>query len=138
MFKGRLTPILTRGLFVWIIIMAVETIHGIARTMLVEPVIGSLRARQVSVFSGSILILGMTFVFVRWLKGMRVSDYVLVGIVWVLLTVGFEVGIGRLVMGLSWDRIGSDFNVMTGGLMPLGLLVMLFAPLAMAKFVDEV
>ena len=40
---------------------------------------------------------------------------------------------GRLVMGLSWERIGADYNVLNGGLMPFGLLVMLFSPMITEK-----
>ena len=138
MFKNRMISILIRGSFVWILIIAVETVHGIARTVFLEPAIGDLRAKQVSVFIGSSLILAIAFIFVRWLKGSYVSEFVAVGIMWVGLTIGFEILLGRLVIGLSWDRIGSDYDLASGGLMPLGLLVMLFAPLAMAKIVDEV
>ena len=36
--------------------------------------------------------------------------------------------VGRLVMNLSWQRLLADYNVLAGGLMPLGLAVVLFAP----------
>ena len=54
----------------------------------------------------------------------------LVGAAWVLLTISFEIVLGRMLMGLSWARIWSDYDVTRGGLMPLGLLVMLAAPFA--------
>ncbi len=39
------------------------------------------------------------------------------GLIWLLLTVAFEVLFGRFVMGLSWERIASGYNVTNGGLM---------------------
>jgi len=57
---------------------------------------------------------------------------------WVVLTVGFEIVLGRFAFGLSWERIASDYNIAEGGLMIFGLLVMLLAPLVMAGFRDEI
>ncbi|MGB7210563.1 MAG: hypothetical protein WBD27_18050 [Pyrinomonadaceae bacterium] len=134
----KLIEVLTRGLAVWFVIIFVESLHGIARSLALEPLIGDLRARQVSVFIGAALIVAISFVFVRWLKASLRLDFILVGAMWVVLTVGFEILLGRFVMGVSWERIASDYNLVNGGLMPLGLLVMLFAPLAMAIIQDEV
>ncbi len=130
--------IMARGFIVWLIIMLVESLHGIVRSLVLEPLIGDFRARQISVFIGAILIVAITFVFVRWIKASRMLDFIIVGIMWVVLTVGFELFIGRFAMDLSWERIATDYNLPHGGLMPLGLLVMLFAPLAMAKIADEI
>ena len=80
----------------------------------------------------------ITFVFVRWLKGSSSRDFLLVGIMWVFLTVGFEMLLGRFAMNVSWERIASDYNLFHGGLMLFGLLAMLFAPWIMAKLVDEI
>jgi hypothetical protein len=41
----------------------------------------------------------------------------------------FEIVLGRAVLDLTWDRLLSDYDVARGGLMPFGLLLMLFAPL---------
>jgi len=43
--------------------------------------------------------------------------------------VTFELVLGRLVMHLSWERIASDYNLLQGGLMPIGLIVLTLSPL---------
>jgi hypothetical protein len=138
MFSDKITHVLARGFFVWLLIISAETIHGIARTLLLEPPIGDFMARQVSVFTGAAMILVITFVFVRWLKGSGALDFILIGIMWVILTIGFEILLGRLVLDISWEHIASDYDLFHGNLMLFGLLVMLFAPIAMAKFCDEI
>ena len=130
--------VLIRALIVWVVIMAAESIHGIARRLFLEPRIGDLRARQISVLIGSIIIIAITLVFVRWLTAASAFGLILVGTIWVALTVGFEVVLGRLAMGLSWERIASDYNFFQGGFMLLGLLVMLLAPVSAAKLVKEI
>ena len=46
-----------------------------------------------------------------------------------MLTMAFEIMFGRFFVGLTWERIAADYNVLNGGLMPLGLLLLLFAPM---------
>jgi hypothetical protein len=47
--------------------------------------------------------------------------------------VAFEVGVGRFVAGASWGRIGSDYDLFHGGLLPIGLLILAVAPFAAAR-----
>jgi quercetin dioxygenase-like cupin family protein len=51
-----------------------------------------------------------------------------VGLLWAVLTVQFEIGLGRLVLGLPWERITEDYDVTRGGFMGPGLLVMAASP----------
>jgi hypothetical protein len=60
-----------------------------------------------------------------------------VGLLWLVLTVGFEILLGRL-LNLSWARIFSDYDLRNGGLMPIGLLFLIFAPLIAAKLKGKI
>ena len=53
----------------------------------------------------------------------------LVGFLWLVLTLAFEVAFGRFVVGASWERLAADYNVLEGGLLPFGMLVLLLLPL---------
>jgi hypothetical protein len=132
----RLT-LLFRAVEVWLVISAIEVIHGVARVALLEPFVGDFQARQLGVLSGSILILVTTFVFRRWLTAKSVRDCLIVGGVWVGLTLTLEFALGRMMMGLSWNRILSDYDLLRGGLMPVGLLVMFLSPLIAVHFWGE-
>lgn len=52
---------------------------------------------------------------------------VLVGFVWMLLTIVFEVMLGRLTHK-SWSFILRDYNILAGRLWPVFLLVLLMLP----------
>jgi hypothetical protein len=112
---------------VWVLLMAAEVVHGVARTLFLAPAVGDFRARQLAVFSGSLLILLITTLTIRWLQPTATRLLMLIGVVWVALTLAFEIGLGRL-LGYSWNRIGSDYNPLHGGLMPIGLGVMAMSP----------
>jgi hypothetical protein len=122
-----------RGIIVWVVFMFAEVLHGTARILWLEPLIGDVKARQISVFSGIAIILAIVFASIRWIGATRVAQLWGIGLIWLGLTVGFEIGLGRFAMGLSWERIASDYNLPQGGLMPLGLLVLSLSPIIAAK-----
>jgi hypothetical protein len=123
-----------RGIVIWLVLMMAESLHGTARTLWLAPYIGDLRARQISLFTGSLLILIIATLLIRWLKASRVSQLLGVGVMWMLLTIGFEIALGRLILGYSWERIFSDYNLLKGGLMPLGLVILTCLRLSLPRF----
>jgi hypothetical protein len=125
---------LVRGFVVWVALIAAELVHGIARALWLVPAVGDFRARQVGVFTGTIINLFVATVCIGWIRPPRAGTAFLVGAMWLVLTVLFELGFGRLALRASWERIGSDYNVLDGGLLPFGLLALAFAPLLAARF----
>ena len=118
-------PTLVRALLVWLLLMAVETLQGAARHLLFD--ISDLRIRQISVLSGALVIFLIAWACEPLLKIRTGRAALAVGGLWVVLTLAFELSLGRL-LGLSWTRIGSDYDLANGGLMPLGLAVMALTP----------
>lgn len=125
---------LMRGFAVWLVIIGAEIVHGILRVLILEPFAGDFRARQIAVFSGIGLILTITILLFRRLKTENKFSLLCVGFFWLVLTVGFEIILGRFVMKVSWERIWSDYDLPNGGLMPFGLIFLTLAPLIAAKF----
>lgn len=122
-----------RAFWVWVMIMTAETIHGILRTLFLVPLSGDLRARQIGVLIGSILIFGIAFLFDRWISAVETGTRIRIGLFWLVLTLVFELALGVFVLGLSRERILSDYAIWRGGLMPLGLIVLVLAPLLAAR-----
>jgi hypothetical protein len=57
--------ILLRSLVVWLILIAAEIVHGIARGIFLVPCVGQFRSNQIGVFTGSLIILVIALVSVR-------------------------------------------------------------------------
>ena len=125
-----------RGLVVWLVIIFAEFLHGTARTLFLQPLVGDFRARQIAVFTGILIILAVSYGFADWLRAATYRQLFLVGGLWVGLTLIFEIALGRL-LNLSWERILSDYDISNGGLMPLGLLFLTFAPLIARALKDR-
>jgi hypothetical protein len=124
---------LFRALAVWLVIMCIEFIHGVLRAMYLAPLVGDFQARQISVLLGLLLILTIAYLFVLWIRVETTRSRIVVGLVWLVLTLSFELSFGRFVAGLSWERIASDYDVRHGGLLPFGLIVLTLSPLIAAK-----
>ena len=125
--------VLLRSVAIWFVLIGAEVIHGIARTFWLVPVVGDFQSRQIGVFTGSMMNLAVAALFIRWIHPTRIADAFIVGITWVALTLTFEVAFGRAVMQASWQRIGSDYDLLHGGLLPIGLLILALTPLITAK-----
>jgi hypothetical protein len=131
--SGRMRPtgrlsILLHAFEIWLLISVAETLHGIARIAIIQPIVGDFRARQIAVLTGSLIILAIAVFFRNWMPLTSRSDAATVGVLWVGLTIAFEVILGRFVIEVSWARIMEDYNILDGGLMVFGLLVMFASP----------
>ena len=133
MTAAMLQRTLVRGVAVWFVLTGAEFAHGIARALWLVPLVGDFRSRQIGVFTGTIINLTVAALFIRWIHPMRLADAVAVGITWLVLTLTFEITFGRLVMQASWPRIGSDYDLAHGGLLPIGLVLLSLAPLIAAR-----
>ena len=126
-----------RSLAVWLLIICAEIIHGILRAILLVPMVGEFRSNQIGVFTGSLIILAIAYFTIRWIGAQRTSELLLIGMIWVLLTVAFEVLFGRFVVGLTWEELLAGYNIAKGGLMPLGLLILLLSPMIASKLLGK-
>jgi hypothetical protein len=127
---GRSFPI-ARAAGIWLLLIAVESVHGVVRRLVLEPQIGDLAARQLSVFTGAVIIVLLLWLTLPWLGPQSDRRWWELGLLWLTLTLAFEITLGRAA-GMSWDRIASDFDPRRGGFLALGMIVILVAPRVLA------
>jgi hypothetical protein len=121
---------LLRGLLVFVLIMAMETVHGVLRGLFLVPYTGEERAAWLGWPVGMILVLLVSSLTIGW-TGLGGRGALLgLGAVWAVLTVAFEVAIG-LLRGMGGAEILAAFNPFSGTI-AYSAAVMLFAPLAAA------
>ena len=117
---------------VWMAFMLVETAHGMVRELFIAPEIGALRARQLGVPVGCAIVFAVAWVAARWLGANTRRQQLIVGGLWVVLTLSFEISIG-FAIGAPWEQVSADLDVTRGGLMVLGLAFMFFTPMLVAR-----
>jgi uncharacterized membrane protein YgdD (TMEM256/DUF423 family) len=119
---------LLRALLVCVLIALAETLHGLLRVRLLNRRVGDHRARQLSVGTASLIILGIAWLTLPWIAPRTPPDALAVGALWLVGMLAFEFSLGRLVFHLPWRRILADFDLRRGGLLGFGMLVLFFAP----------
>jgi hypothetical protein len=117
-----------RGFLVWLLIAVAETVHGVLRMMFLQPRLGDLPARQVSLVTGALIIVVIATLTIRWIGAVGVRQQLALGALWMALMVAFDVAVGRSAFGYSWARIAADFNPVAGGYLGVAMLVLLVAP----------
>jgi len=121
-----------RALLVWLLMMVIETIHGVLRNLLLVPLVGDLRARQFGVFIGSALILGIAVLLIDWIRPSSVRELLVIGAMWLALTLAFEFGLGH-ALGRPWNALLSDYDLTRGGLLSIGMVVLALSPWLAAR-----
>jgi hypothetical protein len=78
---------------------------------------------------GSLLIVAVACVTIPWIGATTRGSLIRIGVLWLVLTVAFELGFGHYIFGRSWSNLASDYNIREGGLLPFGLVVLALSPL---------
>jgi hypothetical protein len=122
-----------RALSLWFSLMAAETLQGLWYVKLLTVWLPGTKLCDVGVFTGSLIILLIAFVCLDWIPARDAPTLLLVGSTWAVLTIAYELLLGRLAFDRSWNEIAADFDLFHGSLLPLGLTAVLFAPLLAAR-----
>lgn len=120
--------LILRALAVLLLIILAEVVNGTVRQLLIMPLVGDFTARQIATATGCVFILLIAWATSPWLAATTRRDQWSVGALWLVLMLAFELAVGRLVAGVSWERLAADYDLLHGGLLGLGMLWLLCAP----------
>lgn len=120
---------LIRILSLCVLLAAAETLHGIARTLLVVPRIGKVRAIKLSALTGSALAFAICWFMVPGIGLAGGVQHLVLGIGLAAFMAGFDLAIGRFVMRKAWKKLWPDFDPRTGNYLSFGLAFLVIAPL---------
>lgn len=95
---------------------------------------GAFRSGQIGVVVASAIILLIACGAARWLGLKDTRTLLRVGVLWLVLMLAFELGAGHYVFGLSWGVLGAEYDLAHRGLLTLGMIVLVFAPLIAARW----
>ena len=112
----------------WLLLLVAMLGNGAFRTLALQPFLGEDRARQLASVSGSLIVLALTRPFVARIGRATSGQLLGVGLLWLLLTIGFEFLLGRYVSDLSWQAMVADYDITRGRLWPLVLVTTFLAP----------
>ncbi|MFN4856867.1 MAG: hypothetical protein ACK5NP_09275 [Pseudanabaena sp.] len=125
--------VILKSILVWLVFIFAESLNGTARIFWLIPLLGDSLAHQISFAIGSLLIVTIATLFIGWLEASKFIQLLSIGLAWLLLTVLFEIALGRFVLAYSWEQIAADYNLLQGGLMPIGLVLLVLSPFIATK-----
>lgn len=118
---------------IWASFIPVAILNGTFREFCLAPFLGPRLALPLSGISAGLLFFLLTYFTLTWLGRLRSGDYWGVGLAWLLMTVLFEFLFGRLVAHKSWSEMLQSYNLISGNLWTLVLLVIACSPRIVAR-----
>ncbi|MGV8990722.1 MAG: hypothetical protein ACOH1Q_04880, partial [Thiobacillus sp.] len=124
----------TRAFGFWLVILVLAFLNGGLRELILIPYLGAPWALLASGGLLMLFVLLTAYVAAPRLGTTQVGPLLVIGGMWLGLTLGFEFGFGRLVQGKPWSELLNAYRFENGNIWPLVLLVVFFGPLLAARF----
>lgn len=112
----------------WLATLLLAVLNGALREGVLIPALGSFAAFIASGIILSVCIVSVACLATPWYGRLSAPRWLLVGLYWLVLTLVFEFGFGRLVQHKTWDELLAAYSFHGANLWPVVLLVTLFAP----------
>ena len=122
-----------KALALWFIILAIAMINGALREKTLIPLMDAFAGLIASglILSGCIFL--VAFFAANWYGRLRSSQYWVIGMFWLCLTLVFEFGFGRFVQHKDWPDLLSAYTFSGGNIWPIVLVVTLVSPWVAAR-----
>lgn len=111
-----------------------EVVNGNIRVRVLHRQLGKKKAKIVSFFSGIVIIFMICLFTSSWINPNSYIDCIVIGFTWLVIMMCLDIYFGRYVFKFKWNKIFNDFNLMTGNLLSIGLVFLLFCPAIMFWF----
>lgn len=111
----------------WLPMIAIAFLNATLRQLVLVKYMSELRAHQLSTVTLILLCTIYTAVVFRFLPVQNVKQSLLIGLVWVALTILFEFSLGRFTRR-SWTELLHDYNLLAGRIWLIFLLTLFLLP----------
>jgi len=115
-----------KSLLIWLALIPLAILNGGLREMLINPLIGEKYGQPVSGISLCLLIFIVCWFFIPKIGKGTAKTYLIIGLLWIALTVLFETCL-ELLTGNTFAGVIKTYDITTGN---LWLLVVLFTGIA--------
>lgn len=122
-----------RALAVWFGILVLASGNGAIRSAWLIPQLGETAGRGVSTLMLAALVLLVTWLTIGWIRPATPSEALQIGVLWLALTLAFELLAGHYLFRQSWAALLEDYDVTRGRIWLLVLIVVLLGPLWIAR-----
>jgi hypothetical protein len=125
--------VLLKALVLWIGILVLAILNGALREKTLIPAMGTFGALIASGIVLSVCIGLVAFFAAPWYSPLPSSQYWLIGLFWLILTLLFEFSFGRFVQHKDWTELLQAYTFKGGNIWPVVLAVTLLSPWLAAR-----
>ncbi len=126
-----------KHILLWFSFPFVAIFNATLRELIYKKPLGDLAAHQISTATGIfIFAIVFYFIFKKW-KIESTKHAILVGGIWLGLTILFEFGFGHYIMGNPWEKLLHDYNLAEGRVWSLFLVWITIAPYIFYKLLKR-
>lgn len=135
----KLKKIYLLAIGMWFVFVILFIVNGVLRNDGYGPILkNELFAHQLSTITGLVLLfIVMYFFFERTSARYTQKDLLIIGIMWLFMTIFFEFIFGHYVVGHSWSKLFHDYNILDGHIWILVLLWTAIGPLIIGKILEK-
>jgi len=119
---------LIRALIIWFGLLALAIVNGGLREIAIVPRTGDVVGHAISSVTLSAAIVALSWFTIAWIGPRSTRDAWMIGVLWLVLTLGFEFLAGHYLFGNPWNQLWADYDVLHGRIWILVLLATFVAP----------
>lgn len=119
--------VLLRAFLVWAIVLVLANVNGGVRELWLIPRIGPNAGHVLSTLLLAMVVLAVAWKSVQWIGVQSLSETMIAGTMWLVLTLAFEFGAGHFLFRKPWSELVADYNVSAGRIWIIIPIVTLFA-----------
>jgi hypothetical protein len=122
-----------KSVAIWFVLVVLAIANGATRNALITPRFGEQAGHVASTIILCALIFLVTLISIGWTGPENARSALLIGVLWVVLTVAFEFIAGHYVFGNPWEKLLADYNILRGRVWLLVLVATFLSPVLAAK-----
>jgi hypothetical protein len=127
------TAVCLKASALWLAILLLAILNGILREKVLIPALGSSPGLIASGALLSLCIFLVALAAVSWYGTLVSSQWLLIGLFWLLLTLVFEFSFGRIAQHKTWIELFEAYTFQGGNIWPIVLAVTFISPWLAAK-----
>lgn len=129
--------LITKAIALWLLIFVFAVLNGVFREAVLLPILGKPYGLMLSGLLLSICIIVVAWLFVPRVVHAGQIKPLYLGLLWLLLTLMFELVFGRWIQGRSWSALLEAYTFKNGNIWPVVLVVTFLAPILAARYASK-
>lgn len=124
-------------LLVWFLLAVVAITNGILRETTYGKSVSDLAAHQLSTITAILASGAVVWIVHRFWPIESTAQAWTIGLLWLLMTIAFELGFGHFIAGHSWEKLLADYNILQGRVWSLFLMWITILPLVVFRLASR-